>query len=558
MPSWLSNILSLEFMPHGHCYYWSPQIIWLHLISDSLIAAAYYSIPVALVYFVKKRQDLAFNWMFVLFAVFILACGTTHLMEIWNIWHGAYVVSGVVKLITALASIPTAVLLWPLIPKALKLPSPAALEQVNRSLAFEVAERRRAEEEVREFNATLETKVREATAQLQHESQLKDDFLATLSHELRTPLNAILGWARLIKVRKNPEEVEKGVQIIEKNTRAQAQLIEDLLEMSRITAGKVRLDVRKIDLAAVAQSAIASIEPAAEAKGIKLTYLIDPSAGEVLGDADKLQQVFWNILTNAMKFTPKGGEVQVFLRKLDSKLEFEVIDSGIGIKPDFLPYVFDKFRQDNSSSKRRFGGLGLGLSIVKQLVELHGGSVSAKSQGEGQGTTITVTLPVPPAETDLPVAGRQIGPRIPSHQELTSTEEISLGKLKILVVDDEPDSRDVIKRILEAHSACVYTAGGVDDAYKTLCSENIDVLVSDIGMPDKDGFDLIRLLRASQDPALRRIPGIALTAFARTEDRTRAAVAGYNSHLAKPVEPLELVAVVANLGALVKHRPEPA
>jgi signal transduction histidine kinase/CheY-like chemotaxis protein len=545
------KIGSMDFMPHGHCYQWQPSLIWLHVVSDSMIALAYYSIPIALVYFVKRRQDLAFNWIFTLFAVFILACGTTHLMEIWNIWHASYLTSGAIKMVTALASIPTAILLWMLIPKALKLPSSSALEQANRSLEQEIAERRRAEEEVRALNASLETKVKEATAKLVLESRLKDDFLATLSHELRTPLNAILGWSRLMKIKNSPEDIEKGVAIIEKNTRAQVQLVEDLLDMSRITSGKVRLDARKVELSGVIQSAIASIEPSVSAKQIVIEQSLNQQTGHVLGDTTRLQQIIYNVLSNSIKFTPAGGNIKISLTQTGGMAVIEISDSGIGIEPTYLPFIFDRFRQADSSTTRRYSGLGLGLSIVKQLVELHGGNVKAQSEGTGHGTTILISLPLL-NESELGRAEAETSHSIRNGSTLQIPH--GLHQLKILIVDDEPDSLEVIRRILECHGAEVITAGGVDEALSHLLGEKIDLLISDIGMPEKDGYDLIRTIRKSGDSRIQSIPSIALTAFARMEDYSRSASAGYNSHLSKPVEPLELIAAIERFRSQAQAR----
>lgn len=561
MWDFLNQILSSgPFIPHGHCYLWKPGLVWLHLASDAFIALAYYSIPLTLFYFVQKRDDLPFNWIFLLFASFIVACGTTHLMEVWTLWHPTYWLSGFLKAGTASVSLFTALQLVPLVPKALELPSPAQLAQANQALQAEITERRRIEGELRQYQNQLEERVAERTAelmraneQLQQEiaerqrteeslrqseakfrqlaeninevfwlvspdgkqvfyispayeqiwgrscdslyqhpeswissiyspdraqvkvalnrrfngdeclsqeyrivqpngtlrwigareypvrnengeiyrivgigeditdrkqaeaereqllqreqaarseaeaaNRTKDEFLSVLSHELRTPLNAILGWAQLLRSKRQIDATtrERALETIERNARGQANLIEDLLDISRIIAGKLRLDVRPTNLVAVIEAAIDTVRPVADAKAIRIQAVLDPAAGLVSGDADRLQQVVWNLLSNAVKFTPKGGRVQVRLERVNSHVEIIVSDTGQGIPIDLLPAVFDRFKQGNSSTTRLHGGLGLGLAIVRHLVELHGGSVHAESAGEGQGATFIVNLPL--------------------------------------------------------------------------------------------------------------------------------------------------------------------
>jgi signal transduction histidine kinase len=379
--------------------------------------------------------------------------------------------------------------------------------------------------------------------------RMKDEFLATLSHELRTPLNAILGWSQILT--RDPlqsDDVRQGLQAIERNTRAQAQMIEDLLDMSRISSGKVRLDVRRLVLADVVSQAVLSVRPSAEVKGVRLVTVIDPNAGPVAGDAGRLQQVLWNLLTNAIKFTPRGGRVHVVLERVNSHLELNVTDTGEGIEPEFLPHVFERFRQADASTTRRFRGLGLGLSIVKHLAEVHGGSVRVKSPGKGKGSTFTLTLPLAPTTDpfgDEEREGRQ-HPRVGQDGPMIY-EPPNLDGIKVLVVDDDPDARDVIARILRDSRASVITAPSASEALETLRKSKPDLLISDIGMPGEDGYDLIRKVRALTTDACARVPAVALTAFARSEDRQRALLAGYQLHVAKPVEPSELLTVCASL-----------
>jgi PAS domain S-box-containing protein len=374
-------------------------------------------------------------------------------------------------------------------------------------------------------------------------NRMKDEFLATLSHELRTPLNAILGWARILRSgRVAAGDVEDGLAAIERNSTAQAQIIEDLLDISRIISGNFKLEVRRVDLPEIIDAAIAAVMPAATAKGIRIHKLLDSLAGPVSGDAARLQQVVWNLLSNAVKFTPRGGRVQLLLERVNSHVEVSIIDTGMGITPEFLPHVFDRFRQADSSTTRRHGGLGLGLAIVKQLVEMHGGTVRAKSPGEGRGATFTMTLPITVVHPEQP----QHRPR-PKAREGSDElcQDGALAGLRVLVLDDEPDARQLIDRVLSDCEAEVALASSVPEALALVERFGPEVILSDIGMPGQDGYDFIRQVRARRHS--RELPAAALTAFARAEDRKQALLAGFQTHVAKPVDPDELVAVVASL-----------
>jgi PAS domain S-box-containing protein len=405
-------------------------------------------------------------------------------------------------------------------------------------IARDVSEQRRHEIE---RDALLESE-RSARSQSELASRLKDEFLATVSHELRTPLNAILGWSQLLATSPTAGTLAEGIEVIQRNARAQAQLIEDLLDMSRIISGKVRLDVQWVDLADIIKSALESVRPAADARSIALRTMLDSQARPVAGDPTRLQQILWNLLSNAIKFTPKGGKVEVFLERVNSHLEITVQDTGVGIKPEFLPVVFDRFRQADASTTRKFGGLGLGLAIVKHLVELHGGTVRAKSAGEGLGSTFVVQLPVAPIR-DLSLRehlSKANEPRL-------DYELIDLSNINILLVDDEADARTLLTRLLTDCKAVVQSAAGADEALALLDKYRPDVLISDIGMPGKDGYEFIRAVRAREAQHGGSIPAIALTAFARSEDRTRALLAGYQIHVTKPIEPRELLATVYSM-----------
>ncbi len=391
-------------------------------------------------------------------------------------------------------------------------------------------------------------KLAAAHEQLKRADRLKAEFVATLSHELRTPLTAILGWIQILKEGSSAEELEQGLQIIERNVRMQSQLIEDLLDMSRIEAGKVSLDVQRLDLAAVVSAAMETVRPAADAKEIRLTSAFASLNGIIMGDKHRLQQIVWNLLTNAVKFTPKKGRVHVVIERINSHVEISVVDSGQGIPPEFLPQVFDRFRQADASTTRRHGGLGLGLSIAKNLTELHGGTLRAASAGTGQGAVFTVHLPLLPVRHD------------PEHVAIAernavvdeSPVKIDLGGIRVLAVDDEADAVDVVRRILERNGATVQTASSMEEALALFQGSMPDVILSDIGMPEHDGYELITRLRAL--PGGKGVPAVALTALARSEDRTRALRAGFQMHVAKPVDASELLAVVQNLASLREFR----
>ncbi len=693
--------LTDSFIPHGHCYLWKPSLVWLHVVADGLIAFAYYSIPLMLFYLVRKRQDLPFSWIFLLFAAFIVSCGTTHVLEIWTLWHPTYWLSGIVKAVTAIVSLITASNLVSLVPLALALPSPAQLEQANQELHTQIQQRLQIETELRYVQSQLEQRVQERTAdlvranqQLQQEicdrqavetglqqreerfitlfngmedwvlvysltadhqpgqlievnekacqrlgytrqelltlsitdiidpaqvspqaninrlqvenhivvesvhrtkagesmpievsatlftlngvptvqaicrditdrkrieaereqllererfsreqaeraNRIKDEFLAVLSHELRTPLNPILGWVKLLQNGKlNQQKTAIALETIERNAKLQAQLIEDLLDISGILQGKLSLKTSSIDLATTIEAAKETVRLAAEAKSIQIHTELEAATHCLMGDANRLQQVVWNLLTNAVKFTPPGGEIYIKLEYQDTEAQLTIRDTGKGISPEFLPFVFDTFRQADSTITRQFGGLGLGLAIVRQIVELHGGVVLVESQGEGAGSTFTVRLPL---RTDLLTT-------YPSSQiNRQSPYPLSLQDVKILVVDDEADTRELITFILEQQGARVTPVASAAAALATLLQSSPDVLLSDIGMPEMNGYSLIRQIRALSPEQGGQILAIALTAYASESDRQQTLRAGFQRHISKPVEPEELVKAIATL-----------
>jgi PAS domain S-box-containing protein len=390
-------------------------------------------------------------------------------------------------------------------------------------------------------NARLYREAREA-------NRLKDEFLATLSHELRTPLTAILGWAGLLSTSQlDAETAANALQTIERNARSQKQLIDDLLDASRIITGKLRLEVRETQLAPVVRAAVESMRPAAAAKGVDLSLALDAGAYLIAGDAERLQQIVWNLLSNAVKFTPKDGRVVVGLAREGEDALVTVSDTGVGISPEFSPLVFERFRQADASTTRAFGGLGLGLSIVRHLVELHGGRVSAESEGVGRGATFRVRLPlIPPAE-----AGREAAAAAAVAPAPQGDEQQKLSGLRVLVVDDDPDTLLMLRKILERYGAGVETCGSVAEALRVLAdAPAFDVLVSDIGMPVEDGYTLMRRLEERErERGVPRPPALALTAYARREDHDAALDAGFRAHIAKPVAPAEFVEAVATLAA---------
>ncbi len=378
-------------------------------------------------------------------------------------------------------------------------------------------------------------------------SRLKDEFLATVSHELRTPLNAILGWARLLRGGAPQAKVERALETIERNALAQVQLIEDLLDVSRIVSGKLRLDVQPFDLPQVVEAAIDSVRPALEAKGVRLLPTIDPRAGPIAGDPQRVQQVVWNLLTNAIKFTPKGGRIQLVLERIDSHVELTVSDTGQGIAKEILPFVFDRFRQADGSTTRVHGGLGLGLAISRHIVEAHGGTIHVSSEGAGRGAAFVVKLPLSTLRSEAK------GPLLPRRamREIPALEyPKELQGLTVLVIDDEPGTREVLTELLQRCGSTVLTAGSAEEGFAILESASPRVILCDIGMPSLDGYAFIRTLRARPIDKGGRVPAAALTAYASTEDRRRALRAGFQMHIAKPVEPAELVAVIANLAQL--------
>jgi signal transduction histidine kinase/CheY-like chemotaxis protein len=399
------------------------------------------------------------------------------------------------------------------------------------------------------LKATEEARAHEGVLRGEAEiaSRAKDEFLATVSHELRTPLNAILGWTVILRRRKPDGEVDRGLAVIERNARAQAKLIEDVLDVSRIISGKLTLSLGPTNVGEAVRAAIETVTPAAEAKGISISAAVADQSLTITADPDRLQQVVWNLLSNGVKFTPKGGRVSVDARREGSNVCISVTDTGEGVRPEVLPLIFEPFQQGDASTTRRHGGLGLGLAIVKQLVTAHGGTVRAASEGAGRGATFTLEIP---ARSAIPAVTRSL--RSSTTSEVTpppqQAESPRLDGLRLLVIDDEPDALAVVGEVLRERGAQVDCVSSVEEALARFLQVKPDVIVSDIGMPDQDGYTLIRRIRALSVELGGRTPAIALTAYARAEDAQRAFAAGYQMHVSKPVEPTQLTSLVANLG----------
>jgi PAS domain S-box-containing protein len=380
---------------------------------------------------------------------------------------------------------------------------------------------------------------------VQEASRLKDEFLASLSHELRTPLNAVLGYARMLRAGiVSVEKQTRAIETIERNAMSLSQIVEDILDISRIISGKIRLHVQSVDFPQIVQNAVEAVTPAADAKGVRLETVLEPQAGPISGDPERLQQVLWNLLSNAVKFTARDGKVQVRLGRVNSHVEVTVADTGIGIAPEFLPHVFERFRQADASPARERGGLGLGLSISRQLVEMHGGTIEVASAGLGKGATFTLKLPLMIVRQAQEEPGR-VHPRTPTSGQAIPSDD--LRDVHVLSVDDDRDAGTLVAELLRDAGARVTTVSSAEEALRSIEAEVPQVLVSDLGMPQVDGFQLIARIRAHQNPLVRALPAAALTAYARSEDRVKALRAGFQIHLAKPIDPMELITTVAAL-----------
>lgn len=662
MWEWLEQIFGQGFMPHGHCYRWSPAMVWTQVSANLLTGVAYAAIASTLALLVRRIQNIPFAWVYLAFGTFILSCGLTHFFDVITVWHPVYWADAGVRVVTATASLATAVLMVPLFPKAVAFANAARIsnergrelelahEALSQTHARLAQREREAQQRVRSTEGRLRSLVEtmpqlawisdpegittfrnarwqeysgltladpadaewdslcspetvqlvkdrwrealeskrpfEVEAALRrvdgeyrwflmralpslddsgnvlawmgtctdihdqrllhqetlHTARLKDEFLATVSHELRTPLNAILGWSRILRDRELADEKKRrALESIERNAVAQTRLVDDLLEVSRIVSGKLRIEAKLTNPADAVEAALDAVRPAAMAKGVALSSAIDREAGQVIADPGRIQQIIWNLVGNAIKFTPPSGQVLVSVQRVHGNVEIEVSDTGVGIKRDFVPHLFERFSQEDGSIRRSHGGLGLGLAITKHLVELHGGDIRAQSEGEGRGSTFVVMLPAVAAHIASETAKQ---PPLPELQELRG--------LRLLLVEDDLDSRDIVTAILEDTGIEVSTAGTAEQALELLGRLPLDVILSDIGLPGKDGYSFIKAVR--KDPLLARTPAAALTAYAHAEDRQRALDAGFQLHLPKPFEEAELFRVITELAALAANR----
>ena len=673
---------STGFMPHGHCYLWRTDLIAVHVTSDLLIGVSYTSISLTLAYLVSRAGSaIPFHWMILAFGTFIIACGATHFMEVWTLWRPDYWLAGNLKVVTAIASVATALALPPLVPKALALVraervaeerrveleartslltqaqnARAELEAANQRLrdsearagaildatvdgiitidergtigslnpaavrifgwtpeevlgenvsvlmpapyrdehagylsnyfrtgerkiigigrevlgkrkdgstfpmdlavsevelgggrlftgiVRDISERKRAEAEREQLLAAAEA----SRASAEAANRAKDQFLATVSHELRTPLSPILSWSHMLQTGAlNKDKARQAVDAIVRSVDAQRQLIDDLLDVSRIVSGKLRMDVRPVELGPVIEAAVSAVRLAADARQVNLHVILDPRTGLVSGDSQRLQQIVWNLLSNAVKFTPRGGHVHIRLERVNSHIELSVADTGQGFEPAVLPRLFERFWQGETGTTRQNGGLGLGLAIARHLTELHGGTIAAHSPGPGQGSVFRVMLPLlvtTAGVTDDPTR------RHPTASDATQSPPlVQLDGIRVLLVDDDPDCNEALQNLLAARGAEVRVAGSAAQALAILGSWQPQVLVSDVGMPGEDGYALIRRVRARGHGNGHDIPAVALTAYATVDDRVQILTAGFQIHVVKPVDPAELTAVVAML-----------
>jgi signal transduction histidine kinase len=541
---------STGFVPRGSCGRLGeePALVETLRYADLAIWLAYLAISTAILIFLYRKRSVPFQVVFLLFVAFILSCGFTHFVDAVLLETPMYRLSAAVKVLTAAVSWLTVLALIPAVSLAQALRTPEELER-------EIAQRIEAQRQLEQARDELERRVRERTQELEQAlaerqrieadreelleremlarteavsaNRTKDEFLATLSHELRTPLNAMLGWVQLIRTgRLEPSMVERGLEVLERNTRVQAQLIDDLLDVSRIIMGKLLVERRPVPLREAIQGAMDSIRPTAEVKGVQLIQE-GMGAFAVLGDATRIQQILWNLLSNAVKYTPREGTVTLRSRLEGTFAVLEVCDTGEGIPAEVLPHIFERFRQADSSTTRKHGGLGLGLAIVRHLAELHGGEVEASSGGPGQGSIFTVRLPV------FQATSISWDTRRPEREDVKG--------LRILVVEDAADTLELLDLILSSHGAQVLTCRMAQEALRLLPGFNPDLIISDIGMPDMDGFALIRSIRHLPPDQGGNIPAIALTAMARPEDREAVLAAGYQMHLCKPIVPTELL-----------------
>ncbi len=546
-----------SLLPHGYCFTWNPTLLWTHVVSDALIGSAYVSIPVTLVYLVRRRNDIPFDWIVLLFAVFIISCGATHWIEVLTVWQPDYWLSASVKVVTACASILTAATLVRLVPRILAIPTLADLTAAKEALELEVGQRRAAEAALILERTQLERRVLDRTQQLaeatrkaetaharaEEANSLKDRFLAKVSHELRTPLQSTMTWAQLLQ--RSPLDASKATQASDRimhNVRSQARLIDDLLDISRILSGKLGLELQRVDAAAVVDKAVEVVRSASVSRAIQLEVLRDGNDASIDTDPVRLEQIIWNLVNNAVQASADGGRVRIRFGAKDSMFRFEVRDWGRGIDPSELGQIFEPFRQGPGNGSHR--GLGLGLAIARSIVDMFGGRLTAASEGPGQGATFTLLLPLVSSLVTEKPSGEPY--------ELDAEERARLAGLRVLYVEDEPDIAESGQLMLSGLGASVELCLNFDAASERVRVGSFDVLLSDLNLGDgHTAFELLALLRSL--PERGEIPALLLSAYGSVEDRARSREAGFIAHLVKPAEATRVARALVGAMALFEQ-----
>ncbi|MET0658149.1 MAG: ATP-binding protein [Steroidobacteraceae bacterium] len=537
-----------NFMPHGHCYLWRPDVLWLHVGSDTLIAASYFAIPAALAYVVQKRKaELPYWWLPVLFAAFILLCGTTHIMNIWTVWNPDYVLDGYIKLATGIVSFATAIVVYRVLPAGMALRTPVELQRevdartaelsaTNEALRSEIAERQRIEAQLR----ASESELRESVQKLADADRKKNEYLAMLSHELRNPLAPILTSVQLLKLKGSADgAVQSAHQVIDRQARHMGRLLNDLLDMSRISRGRIELHKEYVDLRVALEAAIETSQPhIVRRKHFLRTRVVDEPVF-VYGDQTRLTQIFANIINNACKYTPEEGALEVELTVSESSALILFQDSGIGIAPDMIERIFEMFTQGDTSLERRNDGLGIGLTLARDLAHLHGGEVTASSPGRSQGSTFTVQLPLAYQKPNIQLSSSMFA-------------ESQKKVLSILVCDDNVDAANSLASLLESMGHRVMIAYDGVEGLAVVRSIRVNVAILDIGMPRMNGYELAKEIRALNVPIVL----IALTGWGQDEDKRRAREAGFDEHLTKPLDSALLTTLISTY-SMSSIAPEP-
>lgn len=532
--SFFQNLFTQDFMPHGQCLLWRPEILWLFVISDGIITASYYSIPVALFYFVRRREDLEFKWMFVMFGLFIFSCGSTHFLDIWTLWSPSYRFEGVVKFLTAIASASTAIAIWPLIPKAIALPSPSQLRNANLEMTREMNGRKKVENELRTSYKNLEA----AKLLQEHANRAKTQFLSNMSHELRTPLNVIIGYTDLLSEQLPGKLNEKQLRYIgEINSSGKflLSLINDLLDMSKIDAGAMELELEDVSIDELINGMVSMMSRQFVKKKIKVKIIIEPELSVVMADLRKCKQILMNLLTNALKFTPKDGRVEICaVSDGDSGVKIEVRDTGIGIAEDKIDKIFSEFYQAENVIDEQLGGTGIGLALTRRLVELHDGKIGVESK-LGKGSTFWFTLPLKKLPREKSSEQKEVG------KVLKENGVFPTGR-RILIVEDNERNLAMTVEMLEVHNHQVVVARNGQEAIEMAKQHKPELILMDIRMPVMDGLEATQRLRAI--PEFVNTPIIAMTASTGAEAEKTYLAKGCTAHLAKPIHVKQLYAVL--------------